>query len=170
MTGQRDGQGGAPSSDARSGGDATPAAAPESPGHATWPSAETPTEDAYATLVSEREPHAPASRRRPAALAPELGDGRFELSEHLGAGAMGVVYAAFDRQKKERVALKTLQNLDATSIQRLKREFRSLASVAHPNLVRLRELFADADEVFFTMELVEGMSLSSFLEAEPTRR
>ena len=170
MTGQRDGQGGAPSKSTPSAGDASPPASPESPGHATWPSAKAPSDDAYATLVSEREPHAPASRRRPAALTPELGDGRFELSEHLGAGAMGVVYGAFDRQKKERVALKTLQNLDATSIQRLKQEFRSLASVAHPNLVRLRELFADADEVFFTMDLVDGMPLSTFLEADPTRR
>src|SRR5262247_3570902 len=89
----------------------------------TWPSAKPPSQDsAKATLVSERERLAPASRRRPATLARELGDGRFELSEHLGAGAMGVVYAAYDRQRRERVALKTLQNLDANSIHRLKQE------------------------------------------------
>jgi hypothetical protein len=136
---------------------------------ATWRSAlPFGEEPAHSTLISEKEP-APASRRRPAALARAFGDGRYELSDHLGAGAMGVVYAAFDRQRRERVALKTLQNLDATSIQRLKQEFRSLASVAHPNLVRLRELFVDADEVFFTMDLVEGVSLSTFLETEGVR-
>jgi hypothetical protein len=172
MTGPRDGKGaGAPSNPTQAReGEAARAEVPEALAHATWPSAE-PSPDAFATLVSEREPEPlPASRRRSAPLARELGDGRFELSEHLGAGSMGVVYAAFDRLRKERVALKTLQNLEATSIQRLKQEFRSLASVAHPNLVRLRELFADADEVFFTMDLVDGVPLSTFLEQNPLRR
>ena len=174
MTGQRDGQGaGAPSTETPRAGteaEATPPDLPQAPVQATLRSAQPSSADALATLVSEREPETPASRRRPAAIARQLGGGRFELSEHLGAGSMGVVYAAFDRQKKERVALKTLQNLEATSIQRLKQEFRSLASVAHPNLVRLRELFADADEVFFTMDLVDGLPLSKFLEADPVRR
>ncbi len=137
---------------------------PPTDAQATWRSAKPLFDDpTNSTSISADEP---VSRRRPAALAREFGDGRFELSDHLGAGAMGVVYAAFDRQRRERVALKTLQNLDATSIQRLKQEFRSLASVAHPNLVRLRELFVDADEVFFTMDLVDGVPLSTFLETE----
>ncbi|HVR18133.1 MAG TPA: protein kinase [Polyangiaceae bacterium] len=172
MTGQRDGQGaGAPNpATTPPEAEARPPDVPQAPVQATLRSAQPSSADALTTLVSEREPETPPSRRRPAAIARQLGGGRFELSEHLGAGSMGVVYAAFDRQKKERVALKTLQNLEATSIQRLKQEFRSLASVAHPNLVRLRELFADADEVFFTMDLVDGLPLSKFLEADPIRR
>jgi eukaryotic-like serine/threonine-protein kinase len=171
MTGQRDDKGvGAPGTSRRPEGDALPkpsSGTSSSSGiHTTWPSAKPPVGATRAT----RESPAPASRRQPATLARELGNGRFELSEHLGAGAMGVVYAAYDRQRRERVALKTLQNLDATSIQRLKEEFRSLASVAHPNLVRLRELFADADEVFFTMDLVDGVPLSTFFESDPVRR
>jgi hypothetical protein len=170
MTGQRDDQGvGAPDESARAPDGEQTTKANSSGVHVTWPSVKSPKiADPQATLVS-RPPGPPASRRRQAAFVRELGEGRFELSEHLGAGAMGVVYAAYDRQRGERVALKTLQNLDATSIQRLKQEFRSLASVAHPNLVRLRELFADADEVFFTMDLVDGVALSTFLEAGPGR-
>lgn len=171
MTGQRDDQGvGAPGKGPHAPEGEPSAKASSSGVHVTWQSPKSQMGgDPQATLVS-REPGAPTSRRRAAVFSRELGDGRFELTEHLGAGAMGVVYAAFDRHRRERVALKTLQNLDATSIQRLKQEFRSLASVAHPNLVRLRELFADADEVFFTMDLVEGVPLSNFLEADPSRR
>jgi serine/threonine protein kinase len=49
-----------------------------------------------------------------------------------------------------------LNRLDAGSVYRLKNEFRALADVTHPNLVRLHELFAQDASWFFTMELVDG--------------
>lgn len=116
------------------------------------------------TLVSEQEPEPLRSTRRVRPAVPsDLGANRFQIVDCVGSGGMGIVYSALDRKRGERVALKTLQHLDGTSIARLKREFRSLTSVVHPNLVRLRELFADGDEVFFTMDLVDGAPLSTFL-------
>jgi tetratricopeptide (TPR) repeat protein len=82
--------------------------------------------------------------------------GRFEIRRQLGAGGMGVVYEAFDHQRKQLVAIKKILCTDATAIYRLKKEFRSLADVAHPNLISLYELIQDAGEWFFTMELVHG--------------
>ncbi|HVE86591.1 MAG TPA: protein kinase, partial [Myxococcales bacterium] len=101
---------------------------------------------------------------------------RFEILGRLGQGGMGVVYRALDRERGREVALKTLATTDADSIYRLKREFRSLAELSHPNLCLLHELFFENGTWFFTMELVKGSSFTSYVrrqdaasEEEPTR-
>lgn len=70
---------------------------------------------------------------------------RFELRRRIGAGGMGEVYEAYDRDTAEMVALKTLARADGETITRFKREFRALQSTSHPNLVSLRELIRDGD-------------------------
>jgi hypothetical protein len=73
------------------------------------------------------------------------------------------VYRAFDREQGCQVALKTFHgsglSVDSEEVRYLKQEFRSLAPLAHPNLVQLYELFVADDHCFFSMELVEGTGL-----------
>lgn len=97
---------------------------------------------------------------------PFQGTKRFEVERRLGQGSFGVVYQAFDRERKERVALKTLSCLDAETIYRFKREFRLLADVSSPHLVSLGELFSDGDVWFFTMDLVEGEDFLSYVRGD----
>src|SRR6185503_1730550 len=85
------------------------------------------------------------------------GTRRFEMTRVLGAGGMGVVYEAFDRERGSKVALKTLRTLDAEALLRFKNEFRSLQDIQHPNLVSLGELLEEGGHLFFTMELVSGV-------------
>ncbi len=105
-------------------------------------------------------------------MEPFRGTARYEVVRELGAGGMGVVYEAVDREKAgRRVALKVLQRHDAESLVRIKREFRALTGVSHPNLVSLYELAAEGEAWFFTLELVQGVDFLSWVRpGAPTQR
>ncbi len=92
---------------------------------------------------------------------------RFTLVRRLGAGGMGVVYEAYDQQRGELVALKTMRRVDPSALVRFKQEFRALSDLTHTNLVNLYELFAVDDRWFFTMELVEGCDFVSYVRRRP---
>jgi hypothetical protein len=97
------------------------------------------------------------------ALVPFKGTRRFDIHAKLGAGGMGVVYLARDRERDEDVALKTIKTLDADALARFKNEFRALQGVVHPNLVQLRELIEEGGQWFFTMEYVPGEDWLSYV-------
>jgi len=88
---------------------------------------------------------------------------RFDYVATLGRGGMGCVYEALDRERGIAVALKTLLEMSPQRILYLKREFRALRDVHHPNLVSLGDLVEADGTWFFTMELLRGPDLTGYV-------
>ncbi|MEO7092180.1 MAG: protein kinase, partial [Polyangiales bacterium] len=98
------------------------------------------------------------------------GTERYQVLRQLGMGGMGVVYEALDRESGERVALKTLRHMDGNAILMFKQEFRAVSGVHHPNLIRLGELVESRGDWFFTMELIKGVELMTWLREGDSHR
>src|ERR1700748_985417 len=94
------------------------------------------------------------------------GTERFVVQRCIGAGGMGVVYEAYDRERNTTVALKTLRSLSADALLRFKKEFRDFLDLSHPNLISLGELFSEGQDWFFTMELVDGLPFLDWVRPE----
>ncbi len=93
--------------------------------------------------------------------------GRYEVVSLVGVGAMGAVYAAADPDLERTVALKlvrTKRGGDAAERrERLLREARTMARVAHPNVVAVHDVGTFGERVFVAMDLVEGQTLRQWL-------
>jgi serine/threonine-protein kinase len=92
---------------------------------------------------------------------------RYEVKEILGAGGMGVVYRAFDRELQEPVAIKTLRAEvlagGSVALERFKQEIRLARKIAHRNVVRTYDLGEVNGTYFLTMEYVEGTTLKQLI-------
>ena len=93
----------------------------------------------------------------------QIGD--YKILEVIGKGGMGVVYRAYQPSLQRIVAMKVMRNPhDSVAVARFDREIQSLAKVDHPNLVKIYDSGTCDDDYFYTMELVEGVTISSWLE------
>ncbi|MBS1118405.1 MAG: hypothetical protein H6Q90_633 [Deltaproteobacteria bacterium] len=93
--------------------------------------------------------------------------GRYVLLARLGAGGMGVVYAAYDPELDRKIALKILRRADAAGT-RLRDEARAIARLAHPNVVAVHDVGEADGEVFVAMEHVDGSTLRDWLRTPRT--
>jgi predicted Ser/Thr protein kinase len=96
--------------------------------------------------------------------------GKYVLGKLIGAGGMGKVYVAHDRELDRKVALKLLRGEAWTHADgeegRLRREARALARISHPNVVPVYEVGEADVGVFVAMEYIEGRTLRAWVNDE----
>ncbi|HEY1135017.1 MAG TPA: serine/threonine-protein kinase [Nocardioides sp.] len=91
---------------------------------------------------------------------------RYELRERLGSGAMGEVWRAVDRTTSEHVAAKLLRETyvyDADIVGRFIQERSILLNLKHPQIVQVRDLVVEGNDLAIVMDLVEGRDLRRHL-------
>lgn len=100
----------------------------------------------------------------------KLINGRYAVQEQIGAGGMGVVYRAVDRQTREDVAVKLLRPEAIASdhglVERFKREATALQQLNHPSIIRVLDTLVEDDRHYIVMEYMPAGSLRDVLQHE----
>jgi serine/threonine protein kinase/tetratricopeptide (TPR) repeat protein len=96
--------------------------------------------------------------------------GRYLVLERLGAGAMGVVYAAYDPELDRKVAIKLLRPYEGKGDPkkrqaRLVREAKAMAKLSHANVGAIHDVGVHDGQVFMAMEHLPGGTLRDWLAA-----
>ncbi len=104
-------------------------------------------------------------------IPPQIG--RYTVLKAIGAGGMGVVYAAYDTDLDRKLAIKLLHHGVAevgpgtVGHSRLLREAQAMAKISHPNVLQVFEVGVHHGQVFLALEFVEGTTLEGWLTAKP---
>jgi tetratricopeptide (TPR) repeat protein len=97
-------------------------------------------------------------------------DNRFDIHMLAGAGGMGRVFRAHDRQSGQPVALKLLHAVEETALARFSHEARALARLEHPHIVRFVAYgVAPSGEPYLALEWLDGETLEQRLAREGLR-
>ena len=93
-------------------------------------------------------------------------DGRYRVDARIATGGMATVYRALDTRLDRVLAVKVMHPslaADRSFVQRFILEAKSVAGLAHPNVVGVYDQGTDGPHVFLAMEYVPGCTLRDVL-------
>jgi serine/threonine-protein kinase len=87
------------------------------------------------------------------------------LSE-LARGGMAIVFIAYQRTLKRRIAIKILPKIFLTpkTAELFQHEAEAAAILSHPNIIPIYEVGETEEFLFFTMQLIQGFPLTKFIK------
>ncbi|MFE9610444.1 Stk1 family PASTA domain-containing Ser/Thr kinase [Streptomyces sp. NPDC006012] len=99
-------------------------------------------------------------------LVGQVLDGRYRVDARIAVGGMATVYRALDTRLDRILALKVMHPAlaaDGSFVERFIREAKSVARLAHPNVVQVFDQGMDRAYVYLAMEYVAGCTLRDVL-------
>ncbi|AZQ40350.1 Stk1 family PASTA domain-containing Ser/Thr kinase [Streptomyces cyaneochromogenes] len=99
-------------------------------------------------------------------LVGQVLDGRYRVDARIAVGGMATVYRAVDTRLDRVLALKVMHPalaVDSVFVDRFIREAKSVARLAHPNVVQVFDQGTDGSYVYLAMEYVAGCTLRDVL-------
>ena len=126
--------------------------------------------DADLTLDRRSRESAPGAARVTPTLDRAGSFGDYDLISELGRGGMGVIYRAWHRPIGREVALKMILKGSAASdvdVSRFRAEAAAAGRLDHPNIIPIYEVGERDGQHYFTMKLIEGVTLADRLTDGP---
>ncbi|MGJ5896214.1 Stk1 family PASTA domain-containing Ser/Thr kinase [Streptomyces niveiscabiei] len=99
-------------------------------------------------------------------LVGQVLDGRYRVDARIAVGGMATVYRAVDMRLDRVLAVKVMHPAlaaDGVFVERFIREAKSVARLAHPNVVQVFDQGADGPYVYLAMEYIAGCTLRDVL-------
>ncbi|GAA1418081.1 Stk1 family PASTA domain-containing Ser/Thr kinase [Streptomyces thermospinosisporus] len=99
-------------------------------------------------------------------LVGQVLDGRYRVDARIAVGGMATVYRALDTRLDRVLAVKVMHPslaADASFVERFIREAKSVARLAHPNVVQVFDQGTDGAYVYLAMEYIAGCTLRDVL-------
>ncbi len=93
--------------------------------------------------------------------------GRYKIVDFIGSGAMADVYRTHDPEINRSAALKLLKKdhlVDQEYLNRFLKEAKAAGALTHPNIVTVYDIGKIDDSPYIMMELLEGCTLTEFLQ------
>jgi len=90
----------------------------------------------------------------------------YEVKNKLGSGKFGLVKLGIEKKTGQKVAIKIMKksSMDSSDLELVRTEIEILKICQHPNIIRLYNVFENADYMYIIMEYCSGGDLFSFLE------
>jgi len=90
----------------------------------------------------------------------------YEVKNKLGSGKFGLVKLGIDKKTGQKVAIKIMKKstMDSSDLELVRTEIEILKICQHPNIIRLYNVFENADYLYIIMEYCSGGDLFSYLE------
>ena len=92
--------------------------------------------------------------------------GHIRITDVVGQGGMGDVYAGYDEKLDRKVALKVLHaedRLEVEARERLLREARALSKLDHPNICRIHDYIESDDVDLLVLEYIDGKTVQDVI-------
>ncbi len=92
----------------------------------------------------------------------------YDIIREIGRGGTAIVYEAYHKSLRRKVALKQLPaaaTLDPRWQERFQNEVRTTSQLSHANIVPFYELGKGDNSHFYTMQLIDGISLAEVIRS-----
>lgn len=133
------------------------------------PSASVGTAAAVEIVATSGGPES-SSASKTFAFNPPVLDDRYQIIDFVGAGGMGTVWKAFDRELNDTIAIKSMRSellADQLALSRFEREAELATTLAHVNIAAVYGSGTDKSwHPYIVMQYVEGVSLAEIIASE----